>query len=82
MANENYKIAFHRELKNFISVFSDDSDDFFKKDGHKPFHPAEFGRFREDATKRILKMILKPEVSISDGFLINSNDEISTQCDI
>jgi hypothetical protein len=50
---------------------------FYDENQGKLIHPGEYGSYREARVKDFLKF-----VDISQGFIINPNDEISTQCDI
>jgi hypothetical protein len=81
MSSDIYKAIFDRKLKSFVDAFSEDGERIFKGGG-KLIHPAEFGRYRENATKDLLSLVLKRDCAVSDGFLINSEGAVSTQCDI
>jgi hypothetical protein len=54
----------------------------FSNDNGKLIHPGEFGIYREAICKRFLEFIIPKKLSIDNGFLINTNNEVSTQCDI
>ena len=43
-------------------------------------HPGEYGKYRENALKDLLSILTS--YKIGDGFIITSEDSISTQCDI
>lgn len=80
--SEIYKIILERKLNNFINVFSNDSNSIFKGSSNKLIHPGEYGKYREESCKDILKLLLKSDCLVSDGFICTYNDKISTQCDI
>lgn len=82
MASQRYRTIFESYLKQFVGYFSYDAKSLFIDEKNKLIHPGEYGRYREDSCKQMLKMILNKNVSISDGFIITSNDDITTQCDI
>ena len=82
MASEIYKTMFNRKIENFVNIFSGDSSKIFKDESDRLIHPGEFGMYRERICKEILRLILQKDVEISDGFIITSNNKISTQCDI
>jgi hypothetical protein len=81
MASEIYKTIFSRKIENFKNIFSEDGEKIFKQRG-RLIHPGEFGKYREEITKDLLRFILRPSVKVSDGFIITSDDDISTQNDI
>lgn len=82
MSSEIYKTILNRKIDNFISMFSSDSNSIFRDKTNKMIHPGEFGMYREACCRDILNLILSKDVSVSEGFIINSNDEVSTQCDV
>lgn len=55
-------------------------EDFEKR--NKLIHPGEFGMFRERLADEIIKFAIPAKFETGTGFLINSFDEVSTQCDI
>ncbi len=82
MSSKIYEQFFERHLQQFVGIFSEDSSVIFKDEKNKLIHPGEYGRYREDACKQLLRLLLDKSVSISDGFIITSNNNITTQCDI
>jgi hypothetical protein len=82
MGSKIYEQIVDRHIQQFVGVFSEDSSVIFKDDKEKLIHPGEYGRYREDACKNILRLFLDKHVNISDGFVITANDGITTQCDI
>lgn len=55
---------------------------FYDEDKKKLIHPGEFGSYREAICRDFLRFFIPGRFGIAQGFLINNNDEISTQCDI
>lgn len=80
--NNVYKTILNRKVDNFVSLFATDSNSIFKNTENRLIHPGEYGKYREESCKDILKLLLNPNYSISDGFIFTSNNIISTQCDI
>jgi hypothetical protein len=71
------------QIEIFRNSFSNVSKLLFsdEKQG-KLIHPGEYGSYREAIVKDFLKFVVPLNLDISQGFIINPNDEISTQCDI
>lgn len=76
MSSRIYEQIFQRLIQQFVGTFSEDSDAIFKDDRNKLIHPGEYGRYREEACKNILRLLLDKSVDISDGFVITSKDTI------
>lgn len=45
-------------------------------------HPGEFGKYREECCKNLLRAFTPKNLDISQGFIISSEDTVSTECDI
>ena len=82
MASTRFQQIFERQITQFVGIYSEDSTAIFKDEKNKLIHPGEYGRYREESCKELLRLLLGKEVSVSDGFVITSDDQISTQCDI
>lgn len=82
MASTRFQQIFDRQITQFVGIYSEDSTAIFKDEKNKLIHPGEYGRYREESCKELLRLLLGKEVSVSDGFVITSDDQISTQCDI
>lgn len=80
--NNIYKTILTRKLENFVNLFANDSNSIFKGSDNRLIHPGEYGKYREESCKEILRLLLKTNYSVSDGFIFTSNNNISTQCDI
>lgn len=83
MPNENYKSLIYSNFdalkKNFI-----DAKEIFKNAEVKNnlLHAGEYGSYREKICKNIIKACIPGRFSISDGFVINSKNDISNQLDL
>ncbi|NTE90150.1 DUF6602 domain-containing protein [Agrobacterium rubi] len=77
---------FNRILISRIDVFRQEfqrlSREIFRTSDGKLFHAAEFGSYREEITRDFIRMFVPARLEISDGFILNRNNEISTQSDI
>lgn len=81
--NSIYKQLLKIKIDKFIYDFNSTKnvfEDLEKK--NKLLHPGEYGIFRENICKEILEFAIPQKFNISSGFLINSFDEVSTQCDV
>lgn len=81
MPSDIYRTIVKRKIDTFIGSFIEDANSIFKFD-FKLIHPGEYGTFREDALKELLRILLDKDQGISDGFIITSNNKVSTQCDL
>lgn len=82
MGSKIFKTILKRKIDNFINTYGEDSNSLFKNAMGELIHPGEYGMYREECLKELLKFIVGKDMGISDGFIINANDEVSTQCDI
>lgn len=70
------------KIENFKFSFEKTAEDVFFDGNGKLIHPGEFGRYREKACKQFIKYIIPSCLSMGEGFLINTFNEVSHQCDI
>lgn len=82
MSNNIFKTLIDRKINDFIGTYGEDADSLFKNDDNELIHPGEYGMYREECLKQLLKNCIKKTFSLGDGFIYNKNSEISTQCDI
>lgn len=71
--------------QNFLdlkSAFENSKDIFWDQENNKLIHPGEYGTYRERLLKKWLRMYIPKNFDISSGFIINSENKISSQCDI
>lgn len=81
--NQIYKKLLKNKIEQFITDFKSSNELFESLDKrNKLFHPGEFGLFRENICDGLIKFTIPNKYNTGTGFLINSFDEISTQCDI
>ncbi|QOS78476.1 hypothetical protein JNUCC31_27820 [Paenibacillus sp. JNUCC31] len=81
MSNSIFVALLNRRIESFVSTYIEDSRSlFFKQDSL--YHPGEYGRYREQTFKELLKHVINSNYDISEGFVITSKDHISTQCDV
>jgi len=69
-------------IEKFKLSFSETSKKVFFNEQGKLIHPAEFGMFRETECRDFLRLIVPTRLDIGQGFLINTFNNISHQCDI
>ena len=81
--NKIYQHLLKTKINNFINEFYS-SRDLFEDLGkrNKLLHPGEFGTYRENICDELIKFSIPSKYNTGKGFLINSFDEVSTQCDI
>ena len=83
MPNDIFDSLLREQIDIFKQSFTNTSSTLFKSNTtSKLIHPGEFGRYREEISKRFLRFIIPSKLDFGDGFLINTNNEVSTQCDI
>ena len=70
------------KIDNFKLAFSSTAEGVFFDDNWKLIHPGEFGRYRENICKEFLRLIIPSRLEIGEGFIINTFNNISHQCDI
>lgn len=80
---EIIKQLMHMKILKFIEDFKGASRElFYDKANEKLIHPGEFGTFREKVVMEFLRSFLPKEYEQGTGFIVNNNNEVSTQCDI
>ena len=70
------------EARKLILEFSSTAKSIFVNPDGKLYHSGEYGMYREAIIKDFLKFFTPGYYEISQGFIITSNNKISTQCDI
>ena len=81
MASEIFKNIIEQKIDVFASTFGEGASNIFTR-GNKLIHPLEYGMYKERCARELLLYTTNKRVGISDGFLISSKDNASTQCDI
>lgn len=84
---ENQAFVFEELLIENIEIFKNSflnisKNVFYDKQNNKYTHPGEYGIYREAICKRFLRFFLPNKFDIHNGFLINSYNDRSTQCDV
>lgn len=72
-------------IENFLNLkasYVTSKKIFWDEKKNQLVHPGEYGSYRERLVKRWLRIYVPKKFEISSGFLINSENKISTQCDI
>lgn len=71
-----------QNYRNFKYSFQNAKDTFWDDEKSKLIHPGEYGIYREELAKTWLRMFIPEQFEIGSGFLIDSSDNVSHQCDI
>lgn len=82
MPNKIFTKILEDSIDRFINEFTELPPALFYDKENNLFHPGEYGKYREETLKKLFNVILYEDLTIADGFLINNNDQHSTQCDI
>lgn len=81
--NNRYFEIFKTKVDNFATEIARSKllyENLEKK--NNLLHPGEYGNHKEKTFKELMKFIKPFKFEITDGFIINSHNETSTQCDI
>ncbi len=70
------------KIEKFVVDYKNLSRQIFLNEEGKLIHPGEFGTYREKIIKSLIEPFLPTRLAIGSGFIITSNNNISTQCDI
>lgn len=83
MTSNVFEQLLTEQIRIFRSAFSSVSRTAFY-DEHRQtlIHAGEFGTYREAICKDFLRFFVPSRLDISQGFLINASDKVSTQCDV
>lgn len=82
MSSKIFEKIVERNIEQFVGLFSDDSSVIYKDEKNKLIHPGEYGKYREESCKQLIRLMLNKNLSLSDGFVITADDQITTQCDV
>jgi len=82
MANRIFRELLAEKINIFNSTFTSSKEIFYDHEQEKFIHAGEFGKYREQITKELLGLILPRTLGITSGFIIDSYDHVSRQCDI
>ncbi|KQO29075.1 hypothetical protein ASF10_22640 [Flavobacterium sp. Leaf82] len=81
MSSKIFDALLNEKIDFFKNSFSNNSEIYFDSN-RKLISPLEYGMYKEHACKEFLKFIIPSRYRIDDGFVINANEQITTQCDI
>ena len=70
------------KIDKFIYDYKNLSRQIFVDDEGILIHSGEFGVYREKIVKTLIEPFLPSRLAIGSGFIITSDDKISTQCDL
>lgn len=71
------------KIKNFLQEYYSSTIIFVNEEvKNNLLHPGEFGTYRENLLKPLLEFVLPKRYSVGSGFIINTNQEVTTQCDV
>ncbi len=83
MSNRIFDALLIEQISRFKQSFSGVSQRvFYDEDRERLIHTGEFGMFREAICKEFLRFFIPMRLDINQGFLINTANKVSTQCDI
>jgi len=71
-----------QNFENLKASFNYSKKIFWDQEKNKLIHPAEFGSYREKIIHDWLRLYVPKKYGIASGFVINSENKISTQCDL
>ncbi len=72
-----------QKIKSFVEDFKESSTDlFYDKEGQRLIHPGEYGIYREKICKDFLKHFSPSRYDFGTGFIIDTQNDVSSQCDI
>ena len=81
--NKRYLEIFKIKVDNFITEMERARslyEDLSKK--NKLIHSGEYGMYKERSLRELIEFIIPFRYKTTDGYIINSFDETSTQCDL
>lgn len=82
MSNRVFQALAKEKIEQLCKSYETSKAVFWDEDKNKLIHPGEYGEYREKAVKELLELFIPQSLRISEGFIISSNGDISTQCDI
>ncbi|WP_370215289.1 DUF6602 domain-containing protein [Idiomarina sp.] len=82
MSNRIFQALLLDKIESLIRSFETSKEVFWDETKKKLIHPGEYGEYREKAAVELLESFIPQNLKISEGFVISSNGDISTQCDI
>ncbi len=80
--NTIFEKLIQTKIENFVYEYNNVSREIFVNETGTLIHPGEFGMYREKIVSELLKPFLPSKLAVGTGFIITSQNNISTQCDI
>ncbi|MGF1727051.1 DUF6602 domain-containing protein [Photobacterium nomapromontoriensis] len=82
MSSRIFKSLAKDRIHNLKQAYETSHSVFWDEKKLRLIHPGEYGEFREKAVKELIELFIPQNLKVSEGFIITSNDDVSTQCDI
>lgn len=82
MTNRVFINILDRRVQDFVNSFDYDAKSIFFNANNKLIHSGEYGLLKEKAVIDLLRLIVPESLDISSGFILTSDGQVSTQCDI
>lgn len=77
-----FNLLIDEKIDIFRRSFTAISRNIFINANGELIHPGEFGKYREECCKNLIRAFIPKNLDISQGFIISSADTVSTECDI
>lgn len=83
MGSNYFSTVVDEKIDNFITSFVSTAKKLYVDTTTGELrHSGEYGVYRERSCVELIEMFIPLNFGISDGFIINKHDNVSTQCDI
>jgi hypothetical protein len=83
MASKIFEALLEEKIEIFKNAFKSVSKNvFWNEELKKLSHPGEYGLYREIICKEFIRYLIPRRLNIDTGFLINTDNKVSTQCDL
>ena len=82
MGSNVFKSLLNEKIESFVNNFSSNTKELFADDNGKIIHNQEYGKYREELVKELIRNVIPGRLDIGEGFIITSTGKISTQCDL
>lgn len=80
--NKIVEALIKNNIEKFVQDYKNTSRQVFLDENGTLIHPGEFGVYREKIVKELLQRFLPAWLAIGTGFIVTSDNERSTQCDL
>lgn len=82
MSSKVFQALALEKIERLYKSFETSKAVFWDEGRNELIHPGEYGEYREKAVKELLELFIPQNLRVSEGFIISSDGDISTQCDI